>query len=189
MNDLYKLHHKPIKNSDKVKFKQGYYKPTNPEKCLTQIVIYRSGWEAKFCQWCDLNPNVVRWASEPIGIKYLNPISNMEYCMKNGLNPNDPHNWKVCNYYTDFWIELQDSNDPTIIKRIFIEVKPFDQTQCPKPLSESASLKERKAFNKAAETYLVHQQKWSDDKKYFNERGADFMVITEKSLQKLGLMS
>ena len=102
----------------------------------------------------------------------------MEYCMKNGLNPNDPHNWKVCNYYTDFWIELQDSNDPSIVKRIFIEVKPFDQTQCPKPLSESASLKERKAFNKAAETYLVNQQKWSAAKKYFNERGADFMVIT-----------
>jgi hypothetical protein len=36
---------------------------------------------------------------------------------------------------------------------------------------------------------LVNQQKWSAAKKYFNERGADFMVITEKSLQKLGLMS
>lgn len=170
-----------------MKFHQGYYNPTHPEKWLTSVIQYRSGWEYQFCRWCDENPQVLKAASEPIAIKYLNPVANMQYCMKNGLNPNDPHNWKVCNYYTDFWIELQDSKTGQV-KRIFIEIKPYAQTQCPKPLTESASLKEHKAYNKAAETYLVNQAKWAAAKQQFEAKGAEFMVVTEKTLEKLGLL-
>lgn len=81
MNDQYKNRHKPTQNSDKVKFQQGYYIPVNLEKCLTKQNIYRSSWERLFMQWCDLNPNITHWASEPIGIKYMNPVGNLKYCM------------------------------------------------------------------------------------------------------------
>lgn len=187
MNDLYKLQHAP-KRSEKLKFHQGYYTPVNKEKCLTAQNVFRSSWEFHFMRWCDENPSVLMWASEPLPIKYLDPVGNMKYCMEQGLNPNDPHNWKVRTYYTDFWIEVADNTKPDGKRRIFIEVKPYDQTQQPKPLSESASLKEHKAFNKAAETYLTNQAKWTAAKKYCEERGAEFMVITEKTLQKMGLL-
>lgn len=187
MNDQYKRTYIPHK-SDKVKYHQGYYIPEHPEKWLTLNNIYRSSWEFLFCKWCDQNPDVLKVASEPIGVKYLDPTANLKYCMEHNLDPNDPGTWKERTYYTDFWIEVKDDSKPDGKKRIFIEVKPYDQTQCPKPLSESATLKEHNAFNKAAATYLTNQAKWTAASTYFSERGAEFMVITEKTLQKLGLL-
>jgi len=78
--------------------------------------------------WLDLNPDVLLWASEPIGIPYLNPVANLEYCMKQHMDPNNPANWKRCTYYTDFWMEIADESKEDGRKRIFIEVKPFSQT-------------------------------------------------------------
>lgn len=185
INKDYKKKHKPL-SEQKSHFHQGYYIPRNREKCLTVENIYRSSWEAKFFRWCDDCPQVIRWASEPVAIKYKNPVANLEYCVKNNLNPNDPRYWKVCNYYTDVWIELQTQSGN--IRKIFIEIKPYAQTQMPKPLQEGASLKEHKAFNREAETYLVNKAKWEAAAKEFNARGAEFMVVTEKTLSKLGLL-
>ena len=187
MNDQYKRTHAPRK-SENVKYHQGYYIPEHPEKWLTKENVYRSSWEFLFCKWADQNPAVLKVASEPIGIKYLDPTGNLEYCMKHNLDPNNQQNWKARTYYTDFWIEIADETKPDGKKRIFIEIKPYEQTQCPKPLTESATLKEHKAYNKAAQTFLVNQSKWSAAKKYFEERGAEFMVMTERTLQQLGLL-
>ena len=187
MNDQYKRTHAPRK-SENVKYHQGYYIPEHPEKWLTKENVYRSSWEFLFCKWADQNPAILKVASEPIGIKYLDPTGNLEYCMKHNLDPNNQQNWKARTYYTDFWIEIADETKPDGKKRIFIEIKPYDQTQCPKPLTESATLKEHKAYNKAAQTFLVNQSKWSAAKKYFEERGAEFMVMTERTLQQLGLL-
>ena len=187
MNDQYKRTHTP-KKSEKVKYHQGYYIPEHPEKWLTKDNIYRSSWEFLFCKWADQNPSVLKVASEPIGIKYLDPTGNLEYCMKHNLDPNNPQNWKVRQYYTDFWIEIADETKPDGKKRIFIEIKPYDQTQCPKPLTESATLKEHKAYNRAAQTYLTNISKWQSAREYFRSRGAEFMVITERTLQQLGLL-
>lgn len=187
MNDLYKLRHGP-KNSEKVKYHQGQYVPKNPEKWLTLNNVFRSGWEYAFMRWCDDNPQILKVASEPIGVKYLDPTANLKYCMEHHLDPNDPGTWKERTYYTDFWIELSDDTKPDGKKRIFIEIKPYDQTQCPKPLTESATLKDHKAYNRAAQTYLQNQAKWSAAKAYFEARGAEFMVVTERTLQSLGLL-
>ena len=187
MNDQYKRAHKPV-ISEKVKYHQGYYKPIHPEKWLTLENIYRSGWEFLFMKWADENPQVLKIASEPIGIPYLDPVANLKYCMEHNLDPNSPNNWRKKNYYTDFWIEVADDSKPDGKKRIFIEVKPYDQTQCPKPLSESATLKDHNAFNRAAQIYLTNMSKWQAAKEYFEARGAEFMVITERTLQQLGLL-
>lgn len=185
MNDDYKKYHKPVIDSDKVKFHQGYYYPKHPEKCLTKENVYRSGWEYFFMRYCDDSPNIVRWASEPVKVQYLNPVANMQKCVKEGLDPQNPLNWKVCNYYTDFWIEMKGQNNT--IRKIFIEIKPYAQTQQPKPINENASMKEHKRYNREAETYLVNIQKWKAATKEFQSRGAEFMVVTEKTLKKLGM--
>lgn len=187
MNDLYKLQHAP-KRSEKLKFHQGYYTPVNKEKCLTAQNVFRSSWEFQFMRWCDMNPEILFWASEPLPIPYLDPVGNLKYCMENGLNPNDPHNWKRRTYYTDFWIEQNDPTAPDGKRRTFIEIKPFSQTQPPTPLNESATLKEHKKYNNEAQTYLTNQAKWTAAKKYCEDRGALFKVITEKTLKKMGLL-
>lgn len=185
INNNYKKHHKPV-NESKSRYHQGYYIPKHPEKCLTKENIYRSGWEVKFFRWCDENSNVVRWASEPVAIKYKNPISNLKYCLEHNLNPKDPRYWKTCNYYTDVWIELKTKEGN--IRKIFIEIKPYSQTIPPKPINENAPIKEHKAYNRQAETYLVNQAKWQAAVREFAARGCEFMIVTEKSLSKLGLM-
>ena len=73
------------------------------------------------------------------------------------------------------------------IRKIFIEIKPFAQTQQPKPINESATIKEHRRYNREAETYLVNCAKWAAATKEFQSRGAEFMVVTERTLKKLGM--
>ena len=54
--------------------------------------------------------------------------------------------------FDDFWVEMKSGDS---IRKIFIEIKPFKETQPPKQINEGASLKEHRAFNRAAETYLI----------------------------------
>lgn len=183
-DSAYKRYHKP-NTSDKSKWLQGYFTPTkHPEKCLTKINEYRSSWELKFMELCDRSPKIIRWASEPIKIPYYNPVKNLEYCKKNNLDPRDKRNWARANYWTDFWIELLQADGKT--KKIFIEIKPKSQTQKPKPINESAGLKEYKRYNREAQTYLVNMAKWDAAKKYFESKGCYFSVFTEDTLRKLG---
>ena len=57
-------------------FKQGQFEPKNPRKYVGQRVpIYRSSWEAAFMQFCDTNPNIIAWSSEPVKIPYRNPFT------------------------------------------------------------------------------------------------------------------
>ena len=48
-------------------------------------------------------------------------------------------------------------------------------------------MKDHKKYNRDAETYLVNMQKWKAATKEFNSRGAEFMVVTERTLKKLGM--
>lgn len=55
----------------------------------------------------------------------------------------------------------------------------------PKP---DAKLKEFKAYNRDAMAYLTNQAKWEAATKYFSERGCEFIVVTEHTLKKLGIL-
>ena len=84
-------------------------------------------------------------------------------------------------------MEILDNNNKS--QKYFIEIKPYSQTKKPEPILESSSLKEHKAYNRAAETYLVNLEKWKAAIKFCNERGVKFIIITEKTLgDKLGLL-
>ena len=57
---------------------KGIYRPSNPKKYKgdSQNIIYRSLWERKFMNYCDLNENILEWASEEFWIPYLDPTTN-----------------------------------------------------------------------------------------------------------------
>ena len=66
---------KPKRNSH---YHQGYVS----EKLCTKLfrsaknepIIYRSQLELQFIQFCENNPKIKQWASEPIGIEYFSRI-------------------------------------------------------------------------------------------------------------------
>ena len=102
-------HLKPKKNSH---YKQGIRDPKIFKKyissCKNEPVIFRSGLELEFINYCENNPSIKRWASEPIKIRYYSRLDDKEM-----------------NYYPDFVIEKTNGS------RIIVEVKPKSQTYKP----------------------------------------------------------
>lgn len=138
----------------------GKYKPRHKSKYIGDKcnIIYRSLWERGFCKWCDNNTKVVKWAIEPFAIKYY-----------------DQGQRKYRKYYPDFFIEMESG------KKMIIEVKPDYETKPPK------MKKGTKKYMVAESTYITNQSKWSTIKLYCEDKGWSFKVVTEHTLQKMGI--
>lgn len=100
---------KPKKNS---RYHQGYVPVQYTKKLFQSVkgepIIYRSGLELQFIQFCENNPKIKKWASEPIAIKYTCRLDEKEH-----------------DYYPDYVIETNDNN------KIIVEIKPYCQTVKP----------------------------------------------------------
>lgn len=109
MGDLFIKHLKPKKNGF---YKQGVIDPKCCKKyygsCKDDPIIYRSGLELQFINYCEQNPKITKWASEPIKIPYFSRILQREQ-----------------NYYPDYIIENAEGT------RCIVEVKPYQQTVKP----------------------------------------------------------
>lgn len=136
------------------------YKPSHPEKYNgdSSNIICRSSWERKFCVWCDLNENVISWASEEIFINYYNPIKK-----------------RPSKYFPDFVIKLKEKNGE--IKTYVVEVKPKKQTVKPK-----TPTRKTKSWLYEMKTYEENKAKWSAADEWCKDRKIEFKVITEDDL-------
>jgi hypothetical protein len=183
-NESYKRWHKPDQSPD-AKTKQGYYKVQNPKKYVGEsaLVIFRSSWEHSFCRWCDFSPSILRWSSEPIRIPYYDRVSKLEECKRNNLDPNNPKNWTVKYYNTDFWVEVDKGDGVT--QKMFVEIKPSYKLKRPIPPSIDAPLKEQRRFNTLAKEYLINEAKYAAMNAWAEKNNAKFYVFTEETLQKL----
>jgi hypothetical protein len=114
---------------------------------MDQPIIYRSGLELQFIQYCENNIKVAKWASEPIEIKYFNRLKNKE-----------------ARYYPDYVIENTNGD------RVIVEVKPCNQCQKP-DATDSQWLKE---------AWVTNMDKWAAAKKFAEDRGMKFIIVTEK---------
>ena len=110
------------------------------------------------CQWCDTQPNVLKWASEEFSIPYVSP--------KDG---------KVHRYYPDFLIEYRDTGGK--IKKQIIEVKPKRQTKPPERKSRVT-----KSYLYEAATYEINMAKWKAAGEFAKDNGIEFKIITEDEL-------
>jgi hypothetical protein len=133
---------KPRKNS---KYHQGVVDPKKLRKyytsCQNDPVIFRSGLEFQFIEYCENSPKVAKWASEPLKIPYFSRLDN-----------------KMQNYYPDYVIE----NDKGI--RCIVEVKPHAQPEKP-DVTDSRWLKEAwiknlDKWNAAREYAHAHDMKF-----------------------------
>ena len=96
-------------NETKISSRKIYYK--KPQKYSGKgEPTFRSSWEFTFMNFCDDNPSVVAWASEPCKITYQNPL-----------------NGKVTAYVPDFVIVYMDKAGQK--KAELVEIKPATQSK------------------------------------------------------------
>ena len=138
----------------------GKYRPTNPRKYKGDPtnVIYRSLWERKFMQWCDLNSNIMEWGSEEFFIPYRSPVDK-----------------RVHRYFPDFYIKYVNSKGQAI--REIIEVKPKSQCK-PPPVPKRQTRK----FKQKVLTYIINQAKFKAAEEFCKDRKMGFRILTEDHL-------
>lgn len=140
------------------RFKQGIYRPKYPAKFIGNHAVYRSSFELKFMQWADRNPNVLEWGSENIIVPYISPVDGRAH-----------------RYYVDNFVVIREGNN---IKRYLVEIKPYGQTQPPKP-----SKRKKPATVLYEQTqWVINQAKWEAAREFARKHSAEFIIITEKHL-------
>lgn len=152
----------------KSQYKQGRFRPQHPEKYAgnpTQI-IYRSGWELLFCQYCDRDPRIVRWGSEEVPIRYVHPIKGVEQ-----------------NYYVDFWLVVREADGK--YQQFLVEIKPKSQLTKPQePRTRRAASLQR--YAREIETFQVNAAKFVAARHFATQRGMKFTILTEDHLHRYG---
>lgn len=142
------------------KYHQGKYKVKHADKYAGDPtdVVYRSSWELKFMNWCDINPSVVKWSSETVIIPYLCPTDN-----------------RMHRYFCDFKIQVKtiDGN----LKTYLVEIKPKKQTVPPIPPKRKT-----KQYIYEVMTWGKNSAKWDAARVYCKDRGYDFIILTEQDL-------
>lgn len=135
------------------KFHQGLYEVQNPNKYSgAGKPTYRSSWELTFMQFCDSNPNVIAWASEPVRISYQHPLTG-----------------KLTSYVPDFIIMYIDANGKKHAE--LIEIKPANQS---KP--ELARGRKNQA------QVAINYAKWEAATAWAKKKGMKFRVINENDI-------
>jgi hypothetical protein len=147
----------PIFKKDE-RFKQGIFRPKNPEKFIGKFAIFRSSYERAFFLKMDNNPNVIEWGSENVVIPYKHPVDN-----------------RIHKYYVDAYVVIKEGNS---IKKYLIELKPLAQTTAPKPSKK----KKKETVLYENFQWQVNQAKWDAAQKYAASKGASFLILTEKDL-------
>lgn len=140
---------------------QGKFKPKNPSKYLGDCtnIIYRSSYELKFMQYCDLSENIMAYQSEEFFIPYISPIDG-----------------KCHRYFPDFFIKYKDKTGK--FRKAIIEIKPEKDLKEP----EKNPKRKTKSWAYQVKTWAVNQQKWNAARKYCEERDYEFKIFTEKTL-------
>ena len=136
------------------------YKTQNPSKYIGNPtnIICRSLWERRVCKYLDENVNVVRWGSEELIIPYYSPVDK-----------------KMHRYYPDFIAEIKSPNGS--VKTYVIEVKPKKQTKAPEKKK-----KQTKSYIKECMTFAVNEAKWKSAKEVCEQKGWDFIILTEDDI-------
>ena len=145
-----------MSETDNKKYKQGKFRPRFPQKYKGDPtnIIYRSSYELKFMNYCDLNESVREWRSEEFFIPYVSPIDN-----------------KVHRYFPDFFIKYKE-------RIILVEIKPQKDLKMP----EQNPKKRTKSWAYRVKTWAINQAKWKAAKEFCEDRMWEFKIFTEKEL-------
>lgn len=135
------------------KYANGKFQVKNAAKYIgKKQPTYRSGWEFTFMQFCDNNPAIINWASEPFMIPYRNPFTG-----KNTI------------YVPDFMIVYVDKNQQKHAE--VVEVKPRKEVS----MESARSERDRAAA-------VLNAAKWTAAKAWCAQQGLHFRIVTEEDI-------
>lgn len=139
---------------------KGVFKPLNPSKYSgnPNNIIYRSSWELICMRRFDTDPSILYWASEELVIPY-----------------NDRATGRYRRYFPDFVIKKRGPDGE--IKVIVIEVKPYAQSVPP-----VRGNKTDRRFLTEVKTFATNYSKWEYAKAFCEQKGWEFVVLTEREL-------
>jgi hypothetical protein len=142
---------------------QGIYKIKNPSKYDGDPtkVVFRSMWERHCFKWCDENPNIKGWSSEETVVPYFYDVDK-----------------KYHRYFVDLKITFNEG------RTILVEIKPEKQTNVPK----KTGTRNTQRYVNEAMTYVKNMNKWEAATTFAKDRGWEFQIWTEKTLQEMGIM-
>jgi hypothetical protein len=142
-------------------YRQGKFRPSKPEKYKGDPtnIVYRSSYELKFMQYCDLTESVNEWRSEEFFIPYISPIDN-----------------KVHRYFPDFFVKYKDKNN--VNRTLVVEIKPQKDLNMP----EQNPKRKTKSWAYKVKTWAINQAKWKAAKEFCSDRKWEFRILTEKEL-------
>ena len=147
---------------------KGRYRVKNLKKYVGDPtrVYFRSGWELKFCNWCDTSPQVVAWGSEVVKVLYR--------------LPNDKKG-RVRTYYVDFAIRAKKRGGGFI--NLLIELKPSNQ------LSPSKKAKmDRRRMMYELKNYIKIAAKQEYAIQHAKRVGMEYQIWNEKDLKRFGII-
>ena len=139
----------------------GKYRPRYPKKYKGDPtnIVYRSLWERKFMNYCDLTESVSEWQSEEFWIPYRSPIDNRTH-----------------RYFPDFYIKYKDAYGRR--RSMVVEIKPKKETKMP-PQNPK---KRTKSWAYSVRTYAVNQAKWKAAREFCRDNNIEFKIMTEDDL-------
>lgn len=142
-------------------YQQGKYRPKNPNKyngdCTN--IVYRSSYELKMFQYCDLKENIIYWESEEKVIPYLDPITG-----------------RYKRYFPDVFIKYKDSQGN--VRKALIEIKPKKDLIEP----EKNPKRRTKSWVYRVQTWARNQAKWAAAREWCKDRNMEFKIFTEQEL-------
>lgn len=140
--------------------KAAEFKPANPEKYSGKWpIICRSSLEKRAFFSMDNNPAIIKWGSESVVIKYMNPVKK-----------------RICRYFMDLDFTVLDESGKAV--RYLVEVKPETQTRPP-----TRGRKQQKTLISECAAYAVNISKWRATKQFCDAKGWRFGVWTENGLR------
>lgn len=142
-------------------YNQGRYVLKNPQKCIngTNDVRYLSSYELECWKWADTNENVVRWGAETVVVPYYSSVKG-----------------RKSRYIVDMYLEYIDKQG--IRRKALCEIKPFVYTKKPK----DSNKKKKETLIQEQLTWVTNNEKWQAAKKYAEDRGWEFRILTEKQI-------
>jgi hypothetical protein len=142
-------------------YKQGKFKPKNPQKYdgnPTEI-YFRSSYELKMFQYCDLTESVISYQSEEFCIPYRSPIDG-----------------RIHRYFPDMKLKYKDKDGNT--RTLVVEIKPAKDLKMP----ETNPKRRTKSWAYSVKMWVVNQAKWEACREYCKDRGWEFKIFTELEL-------
>lgn len=141
---------------------QGTFYPANPQKYTGDVngIVFRSGMELRMMKYLDERKNVLAWSSEETVVPYVSPIDN-----------------RLHRYFVDFQAVIQ---GPKGNRTILFEVKESTATRPPKAPKTG---KKTARFVRETMTYAVNMTKWETARKVCEQKGWEFIILTDKDLR------